>query len=89
MAVSVSVPCASKPAPMLIVALPPVSVVADDVYPPPERITLPVGVPPVPLTATVTERVWPTVMLLAPGVTVTVGVSFGVTVTLPVPDAVL
>ena len=89
MAVSVSAPCASAPAAMLMVALPLVSVVADEVYPPPERMTLPVGVPLELLTATVTESGWPTVMLLAPGVTVTVGVNFGVTVTVFEPDAEL
>ena len=73
---------------MWIVALPAVRVVADDVYPPPERITLPVGVAPDPLTATVTLSVWATVMLDAPGVTVTVGVSIAVTVTDFVPEPV-
>jgi hypothetical protein len=43
-AVSVSVPVASDPAGMVMVAVPALSVTADDVYPPPESVTEPVGV---------------------------------------------
>jgi hypothetical protein len=61
---------------MLIVAPPPLSVVAAEVYPPPVRATEPVGVgfPLPPLTTRVTERPCVVVMLVADGVTVTVGV---------------
>jgi hypothetical protein len=82
--VSVSVPVASEPAGMLIVALPLVKVVDDEVYPPPLNVTDPVGVgfPLPPLTTTVTVRACVDMMLEADGVTVTVGLVFAwVTVT--------
>jgi hypothetical protein len=75
-AVSVSEPTASEPAGMFMVAVPPLSVAAPELYPPPVMVTLPVaaGVPVPPLTPTVTESAWGVVMLDNEGVTVTVGV---------------
>jgi hypothetical protein len=74
----------SELAGMLIVALPLISVVADEVYPPPVRVTVPVGVglPFPPLTATITDSACVVVMLEAVGVTLTVGIANSV----PVPD---
>ena len=65
---------------MLIVALPPVRVVAAEVNPPPVTVTDPVGVglPLPPLTAAVTVRGCAVVMLDAEGVTDTVGMVFKV-----------
>ncbi len=51
----------------------------DEVYPPPLRLTVPVGVPPLPETITSTVRLCAVVILVADGVTVTV--------VLPVPVA--
>jgi hypothetical protein len=62
---------------MLKEALPAVRVITDELLLPQLRPTEPVGVPPVPLTVTVTEvcdRACTVVMLAEPGVTVTVGV---------------
>jgi hypothetical protein len=75
---------------MLIVALPPVRVVAAEVYPPPLSITEPVGVG-VPPTVTVTVNGWVVVTLDGEGVTITVGVVFAglVTVTEFDPEALL
>jgi hypothetical protein len=73
-----------------MVADPELSVVADEAKLPLERITEPVGVPPLPETAMVTESGCVLVMLEALGVTVTVGVmSADVTVTEPLPEAEL
>lgn len=68
-----SLPTASEPAEMLMVALPLVSVVAPEEYAPLVRVTEPVGVG-VPATVTVTESVCAVEMLKKAGVTVTVGV---------------
>jgi hypothetical protein len=64
---------------MLIVALPLDSAAADEANPPPESVTEPVGVtfPVVPLTVIVTVRACAVVVLVADGVTVTVGVVTG------------
>jgi hypothetical protein len=80
----------SDPAGTLIVATPPVSAVADEVYVPLVSVTEPVGVG-VPATVTVTARLWAVVMLDGEGETVTVGVVFAglVTVTEAVPVALL
>jgi hypothetical protein len=74
----------------LIVATPPVRVVAAEVYPPPLSVTEPVGVG-VPDTVTVTKRAWRVVMLDGDGVTVTVGVVLVAVVTATVldPEALL
>jgi hypothetical protein len=78
---------------MLIVALPLLRVIAAEVYPPPVRVTVPVGVglPVPPLTETVTVSGWAVVMLDAVGVSVTVGVVLAgvVTVSEFVPVALL
>jgi hypothetical protein len=78
---------------MLMEAPPLVSVVAGEVYPPPVRITEPVGVglPVPPFTETVTVSGCAVVMLDAEGVTVTVGVVLAgvVTVTVADPEALL
>jgi hypothetical protein len=91
--VSVSLPVASDPAGILIVAAPPLSVAAGAVYPPPLSVTVPVGVgfPLPPATATVTVKACVVVMLAAEGVTVTPGVSLAgvVTVTTAAPVALL
>ena len=75
--VMVMLPLESVPDPRLV--LPEVSV------------TVPVGVAPVPETATVTLRLWPVSTLLGDGVTFTVGVRVVlcvmVTVAVPVPEA--
>ena len=67
---------AIDPAPMLIAAEPPLSVVAAELYPPPLSVTVPVGTgfPLPPLTTTVTDKACVVVMLNEDGVTVTVGV---------------
>jgi len=91
-AVSVSLPTASAPAEIVMVAEPAVSVVELEVYAPLERTTDPVGVAPVPATPTVTLRLCAVVTLAAAGVTVTVGVVTAcVTVTgdADVPEALL
>jgi hypothetical protein len=67
-------PAASEPDGMVMVALPPLSVVAVEVYVPPVRVTVPVGVPELPLTVTVTLSDCAAVMLDDAGVTVTEGV---------------
>jgi hypothetical protein len=91
--VSVSLPVASDPAGILIVAAPPLSVAAGAVYPPPLSVTVPVGVglPLPPATPRVTVKICVVVMLAADGVTVTVGVTFAGAVTVtgadPVPPA--
>ena len=76
--VSVSVPADNDPAGMLMVALPLLRDAPADVYPPPARITVPVGtgfsVPP--MTATVTANGWAFVMLVGDGVTLSVGAVF-------------
>jgi hypothetical protein len=59
---------------MVIVALPLVSVTAEELYPPLERVTVPVGVAPEPETATVTCRLVAVVMLAGDGVTLTIAV---------------
>jgi hypothetical protein len=74
LAVNVSEPVASDPAGIAMDAEPELSAVAVEVYVPLERTTEPVGVAPVPATATVTLRLCAVVMLLEAGVTVTVGV---------------
>jgi hypothetical protein len=74
LAVNVSEPAASDPAGMAMAAEPELSGVAAEAYAPLERTTEPVGVAPVPATATVTLRLCAVVMLLEAGVTVTVGV---------------
>jgi hypothetical protein len=58
-----------------MVATPATSVAADDVYPPPLIVTVPVavGAPPPPFTATVTVNPCTVVMLEDEGVTVTAG----------------
>jgi hypothetical protein len=55
-----------------------------------DNVTVPVGVPPVPVTLAVTSRVCPEFNVLDAGVTVTVGVALTnvVTVTVAVPVAV-
>ena len=53
---------------------PEASVCDDDVYPPPDIFTVPVGVAPEPVTVAVTLRLCPELMLLEAGATVTVGV---------------
>jgi hypothetical protein len=73
-AVRVSGPVASEPAGIVMVADPELSVVADEAKLPLERITEPVGVPPLPETAMATESGCAVVMVEAVGVTVTVGV---------------
>jgi len=89
-AVSVSLPTASAPAAIVMVAEPAVSVAALEVYAPLKRTTDPVGVAPMPVTATVTLRLCAVVILLTAGVTVTVGVvTAAVTATIPVPLALL
>ena len=72
---SVSVPVVSNPAEMLIVALPPLRFVVAEVYPPPVKVTEPVGagLPPPALTETVTDSACAVVMLDEEGATVTVG----------------
>ena len=74
---SVSVPVASEPAGTVIVALPPLRVVEADVYPPPLKMTEPVGVglllPPLTPTVTVVDCV--VEKLAGNGETVTVGVA--------------
>jgi hypothetical protein len=72
------VPTASEPAGIVIVAPPPLSVAAGEVYPPLEIVTDPVGVaaPVPPITTTVTVILWVVVMLEADGVTVIAGVAF-------------
>ena len=85
---SVSVPFASDPAGMLMVALPLLRVIAPDEYVPLVNVTEPVGVG-VPLTVTVTVVPCAVVILAGEGVTVTVGaVAAEVTVTVfePVAD---
>jgi hypothetical protein len=54
---------ASESAGIMIVAEPLLNVVAEDVYPPSERVTVPVGVELDPETVTVTERGCATVMV--------------------------
>jgi hypothetical protein len=75
---------------MLMVAVPPTRLVGAEVYPPLERVTLPVavGFPVPPFTVTVTGSSWAVVMLDGDGVTVTLGVS-KVTVTEVEPVALL
>jgi hypothetical protein len=75
---------------MLMEAPPLVSVVAGEVWPPPDSVTVPVGdgLPAPPLTATVTVNACAVVMLDADGVTVTVGVIFAGLVTATVADPV-
>ena len=72
---------------MPIVALPLLSVVAAEAYPPPLSVTVPVGVglPLPPFTATVTESGCTLVMLGADGVTVMVGVSITGPAVVPAP----
>jgi hypothetical protein len=73
---------------MLIVALPPLSVVAAEVYPPPVSVTEPVGVG-VPPTVTETESACTVVMLDTDGVTVTGGVALATVTAEDVPEALL
>jgi hypothetical protein len=73
-AVRVSAPAVNDPEGMVIVAVPAASVVEGDVYPPLLRTTVPVGVPPAPVTVIVTARLCAVVMLFDAGETVTVGV---------------
>ena len=82
-AVSVSEPTARDPARIVIVAEPAVRGVADELYPPPVSVTVPVaaGLPVPVFTATVTLNDWVTEMLEAAGVTETAGVAL-LTVTL-------
>ena len=71
-----SVPVASDPAGIPIVALPLLSATLPDVYVPLVSTTDPVGVPVLPLgaaTVTVTESACPVVIVPLEGVTVTVG----------------
>ena len=72
---SVSLPALSELAGMLMVAAPPLSVTAAEVYSPPDRVTAPVGVGlPLPsLTRTATLKVLVVNMLDEDGVAVTVG----------------
>jgi hypothetical protein len=74
----------------LIVAVPPVSVVAAELYPPPVSVTVPVGtgLPLPPATTTVTERLCVVVRFAADGVTATVGVIFAGVVTVTSADPV-
>jgi hypothetical protein len=91
--VSVSFPVPSTPAGIAIVAVPPLSAVAADSYPPPVSVTVPVGagLPLPPLTTAVTVSACVVVMLIADGVTATPGVIFAgvVTVTTAAPVALL
>ena len=57
------------------VALPALRVTAPELYPPPVKVTAPIGVG-VPLTATATVSVWVVVMLVEEGVTVIAGAAF-------------
>src|SRR5579863_3780299 len=75
-AASVSVPVASEPAGITICTLPPTRVTAPELYVPLESVTVPVGVPLVALTLTVTVSACPAAMLGVAGVTVTTGVVF-------------
>ncbi len=69
----VTVPAPNDPAGTVKLALPvPSSVTFDEVYPPPLRLTVPVGVPLLPETVTLTVRLCAVVMELEDGVTVTV-----------------
>ena len=70
---------------MLKVVAPEASACGDEVYPPPERVTFPVGVPLAPANATGTLKLWPELIELAAGLTVTVGTGAAVTVTCVVP----
>jgi hypothetical protein len=81
--VSVSLPNASAPAAIAIVADPALSVVPPDVYPPPLSVTSPVGVgfPLPPFTATATVKACAVVMLVAEGATATAGVNVASVVT--------
>ena len=73
----VSVPVASDPAGMLMVALPLCKVVAEEVKPPPVSVTVPVGagLPLTRLTATVAVNPCAVVMLDEGSVTATAGVA--------------
>jgi hypothetical protein len=81
--VSVSLPTASDPPGIVIVAAPALSVSPPDVYPPPLSTTSPVGTgfPLPPFTATVTIRPCVVVILVADGVTATAGVNVARVVT--------
>lgn len=74
MAVSVSVPTERVFAGMVRVEAPLDTLTAEEVYPPPVSVTVPVGAarPPEPATVTVTDRLCATVIDAAAGVTVTV-----------------
>jgi len=75
-AVSVSVPTESAVPGILMVAAPFARVVAVPLYPPPESVTVPVGVCVPPETLMATETAVPVVTVVGVGVTVTVGVVF-------------
>ncbi len=90
LAVRLSGPAANEFAGMVIVAEPEVSAVELDVYAPLESTTEPLGVAAEPVTAIPTFKDWAVVMEPDAGVTVTIGVAVDeVTVTLPIPDALL
>ena len=92
-AVSASLPTASAPAAICMLALPLLSTVGAEVKPPPDNVTEPVGVglPLPPPTVTLTVADCEVVMLEADGTTVTVGALFDgvVTVTVAAPVALL
>jgi len=67
------------------VTLPDASACAEEVYPPPESVTLPVAVPRPPATVTGTLRLWPELIAFSAGLTVTVGNGAAVTITAPTP----
>ena len=78
-------PALRLPPGMLNVVLPDASACADEVYPPPDKVTFPVGVPLAPATVTGTLRLCPELIAFAAGLTVTVGTGAAVTVTDAVP----
>jgi hypothetical protein len=60
---------------MMMVTMPLTSVAGVEEYPPPERVTVPVGVAPEPVTVTFTLRLDAVLTLDAAGVTLTVALS--------------